>query len=171
MTSTHVINLKISKMSTDIRCTMHEKGPLSKFTDNADIDQPVHLCRLILAFIACLKNEWILQYMSTNKDCPDQTAQIHPLIWTFALRIWQGFFTHVAHHMVNDPTFRTPKILTKWHMQTLQTQIRQLLRERSSLIRSFTIYHLTEIKIKWGPNYPCFWKTDFSYQSNHCSLF
>ena len=32
---------------------------------------------------------------------------------------------------VNVLKFRTPKFLTKWHMQTVQTQIRLLLKEQS----------------------------------------
>ena len=36
--------------------------------------------------------------MSTNTECPDQTARMRMLIWTFAVRIWgKGLFTIVWH--------------------------------------------------------------------------
>ena len=43
---------------------------------------------------------------------------------------------------VNVLKFRTPKCLTKWHMQTVQTQIRLL--HRSSLIRVYTVCNSTK---------------------------
>ena len=56
-----------------------------QFANNTGLDQPAHLCRLIRAFVALLQNHWILEFMSMNRDCPDQTAQMHTLIWTFAV--------------------------------------------------------------------------------------
>ena len=38
--------------------------------------------------------------------------------------------------MIHVLKFRTPKFLTKWHMQTLQTEV-----IRSSLIRVYTVCH------------------------------
>ena len=49
--------------------------------------------RYYVAYVALLQNQWILLYMSTNRKCPDQTAWIRTLIWTFAVRIWhKGLF-------------------------------------------------------------------------------
>ena len=31
----------------------------------------------------------VVRVMSTNRECPDQTARMHMLIWTFAVGIWQ----------------------------------------------------------------------------------
>ena len=44
---------------------------------------------------------------------------------------------------INVLKFQTPKCLTKWHMQPVQTQIRLLLKE--SLIRVYTVCHLLSI--------------------------
>ena len=46
----------------------HTKKALMQFGDNAGPDQPAHLQRLIRAFIASIQNQWVLQYMSTNKE-------------------------------------------------------------------------------------------------------
>ena len=69
------------------------KGPLC----NLRITQ-VHSRRLIWTFIVCLQNQWILLYMSTNKEYPDQTARVRTLNWTFAVRI---IFPHIGHHVIN----------------------------------------------------------------------
>ena len=34
-----------------------------------------------------------------NKECPDQPAQMRPLIWTFAVCIWHKDFSHVAYYI------------------------------------------------------------------------
>ena len=71
-----------------------------QLVDNAGPDQPAHLHRLIMAIVACLQNQWTLKYMLTNKECPDQTAQMRSLIWIFAVFIWhKGLFTHIVHHI------------------------------------------------------------------------
>ena len=59
-----------------------------QLVDNAGPDQPAHLHRLIMAIVACLQNQWTLKYMLTNRECPDQTAQMCSLIWIFAVFIW-----------------------------------------------------------------------------------
>ena len=61
------------------QCT---KKTLMQFANNAGPDQPAHLRRLVWAFVVRLQNQWILQYMWTNRECPDQTA----LVRTLALR-------------------------------------------------------------------------------------
>ena len=58
-----------------------------QFADNTGPDQPAHLCRLIWAFDVHLQNEWILKYMSMNKECPDQTTWMHMFIWTLAVHM------------------------------------------------------------------------------------
>ena len=42
-------------------------------------------------------------------------------------------FSHVLHkkYTVNVLKFLTPKLIINWHMQTVQTQIRLLLKEQS----------------------------------------
>ena len=48
-----------------------QKGPLCNLVDKAGPDQPALMCRLIWAYVISLQNQWILQYMSTNRKCPD----------------------------------------------------------------------------------------------------
>ena len=55
-----------------------------QFAGNAVPDLPAHF----RAFVARLQYQWILWYMSTNRECFDQTAGMHMLILTFAIRIW-----------------------------------------------------------------------------------
>ena len=39
--------------------------------------------------------------MLMNRECPDQTAWIHTLSWTFAVGIWhKGFFPHCASYLI-----------------------------------------------------------------------
>ena len=45
-------------------------------------------------------------------------------------------------NMVNVLKFRTPKLLKKWHLQTMQSQIRLLLKEQSDQGLHYLQYHL-----------------------------
>ena len=74
----------------------HTKKALMQFGDNAGPDQPAHLQRLVRAFIASIQNQWVLQYMSTNKKCPDQTAQI----W---MHMIYEHFSNIVQIMKTDP--------------------------------------------------------------------
>ena len=49
--------VKLESLSQDVLCM---KMALMLFADNTGPDQPVHLHRLIRAFVACLQNQWIL---------------------------------------------------------------------------------------------------------------
>ena len=41
--------------------------------------------------------------MSMNRECPDQTARMLTLIWTFTVRKWhEVLFSHIAHHILYD---------------------------------------------------------------------
>ena len=67
-----------------------------QFADNAGPDQPAHKRRLIRAFIVRLQNQQILQYMSKNRECSDQTAQIFLFFFLFwVLRPFQEYFTYI----------------------------------------------------------------------------
>ena len=70
------------------------------FADNTGPDQPVQDHRLIRAFVVCLQNQWILQYMSMNWECSDQTAWMCILIWTFADGYGKSPFSHIVHRSV-----------------------------------------------------------------------
>ena len=72
------------------------------FADNAGPDQPAHLHRLIRVSIARLQNLFILQYKSTNREYPDQTARMGTHIWTFAVCIYMalGPLSRVTHHFM-----------------------------------------------------------------------
>ena len=56
----------------------HEKCPM-QFADNTGPDQPARMRRLIWACVVRLQNQYML-YMSTNRDCPGQTAPLRMLI-------------------------------------------------------------------------------------------
>ena len=43
--------------------------------------EALHLSRLIKVFVVRLQNQWVLWHMSTNKECPAQTAPMRTLIW------------------------------------------------------------------------------------------
>ena len=67
-------------------------GPLCNlWSTKAQIS--LRMRRLICAFVVRLQNQWILKYMSTNRECPDQTAWMRTLIWTLTVHKWQkGLF-------------------------------------------------------------------------------
>ena len=60
--------------------TQFTKRALMQFAENAGLDQPAHLGRLIWAFIVRLQNQWIL-YVD------EQTAQLCMLIWNIPVCI------------------------------------------------------------------------------------
>ena len=62
-----------------IASSAHEKGPM-QFADNTGPDQPARMRRLIWACVVRLQNQYMLWYMSTNRDCPGQTAPLRMLI-------------------------------------------------------------------------------------------
>ena len=62
-----------------------------QFADNAVPVQPAYMCMLIRAFIVRLQNQWILQYISTNKECPDHVVY--------------GPFPHGMHQLFGYITF------------------------------------------------------------------
>ena len=39
------------------------------------------------AFVAFIYNYWIMQSVKANKEGPDQTAQMHRMIWALAIHI------------------------------------------------------------------------------------
>ena len=63
------------------------------FADNSGPDQPARMRRMIRAYVVRLQNQWILSYLSTKRQCQDQTAWMHMFVWTIAVRIWhKGLF-------------------------------------------------------------------------------
>ena len=61
--------------------------------DNAGPDQPAHKRRLIRAFVVRLQNQWILYYMSTNRERSNLTVRMRMLIWTYVVRkLYKGIF-------------------------------------------------------------------------------
>ena len=62
------------------------KRAFMQFAGNADQDQRAYSRWLVKSFVRS-QNQWILKYMSTNRDCLDQTTRMHMLIWTLAVRL------------------------------------------------------------------------------------
>ena len=71
------------------------KRAIMPFAGNAGPDQPARTRRLIRAFVVRLQNQYI--YTSPNRECPDQTARMRTVIWTFAVGIWhKGHFPSLS---------------------------------------------------------------------------
>ena len=91
---------------------------------NKNSNQPVHPCSLIKSY-STWRHFASLAIQNILSEDSDQTAWRHRLIWMFA------GLTVMSSGTVNVLKIRTPKFLIKWHMQTVQTQIRLLLKEQS----------------------------------------
>ena len=108
-------------------------------------------------FFACLLfHNWMVGKSESVKILIKCLLTSH-LFWTFDIShvFWatqsdQSLSTcwspGIPDYMVNVLKFRTPKFLTKCHIQTMQTQIRLTLQCSwgSSLIRVFTVCHSTK---------------------------
>ena len=59
-----------------------------QIADNAGPDQPAH-AQADQGLRCPLTESKDIVEVSTNRECPDQTAWIRTLIWAFAGRIWR----------------------------------------------------------------------------------
>ena len=61
------------------------------FADNAGSDQPAH--KHDQGLHGPVTDQWILQYMSMNRECSDQTTRMRMLIWTNVVnKLYKGHF-------------------------------------------------------------------------------
>ena len=97
----------------------------------------------------CFHKEIRKIYFFLLMQCPLSSGVVHDTACMFSLimplelaYIPQLLFLCTVSFTVNVLKFRTLKCLIKWHMQTVQTQIRLLL--WSSLIRVYTVCHSTK---------------------------
>ena len=117
------------------RCCQLINKLLTNLGEDAQIDDELY-DRLYECMLERLKDKWpVVRYhavmaMSRLQDPSDENCpvikgeyHIHPKY----LNTLTPYYT-----TVNVLKFRTPKCLTKWHMQTVKTQIRLLLREQSN---------------------------------------
>ena len=90
--------------------------------ENRDSDKTVPVCRLISVFIRCTCRK--LGFLTFHLRC----------LFYFSIKPRFGYSLAVPQSiMVNVLKFRIAECLTKWHRQTVQTQIRLLLKEQSDL--------------------------------------
>ena len=118
------LHWKQSKFSVKIFKPQCPKMHLRTWDPSKDTDQPAHSCSLIRLFTV---------HILDSQGCKVSACWER---WLDGCTDWFEYWAHLSEHyenmpMVNVLIFRTPNCLTKWHMRTVQTQIRLLLKEQS----------------------------------------
>ena len=63
------------------------------YVDSKGPDQPTNLCSLIRAFPVRCQNHWILQKVSMESKCPDETAHVQDDVNLHIFRMLKGTFS------------------------------------------------------------------------------